>query len=139
MPFYHLVAPGRVHRFAGLLFTSSADNLNDLRKDVLKAIAARWGNVSDRFGITAFATNYMHLRRNETGNSTYWICPGIEYANKQYSRDAFWQTMVLPPEIEAECYLNEAVARTPGVGAKVAERIVNWPLRWPRAARGKGG
>ena len=132
-PYYHLVAPGRAHRFEGLLFTSAADNLNDLRRDVLTAIAARWGDVSDRFGITAFATNYMHLRRNETGNSTYWICPGVEYANKQYTRDAFWQTMALPPEIEEQCYLNEAVARTPGAERPLFTLI--WAYRIARTGR----
>jgi len=132
-PYFHMVAPGRVHRFEGLLFNSPADNLNDMRRDVLQAIAARWGNVTDRFGITAFASNYMHVRRNETGNSTYWICPGVEYSNKQYTRDSFWQTMVLPPEIEAECYLNEAMAQTPGAERPLFTLI--WGYRIAKTGR----
>ncbi len=112
---YHDIGIGKSHTFDGILFKSAANDLSNLRKDVLTSIAKRWGNnITDRFGATAFGSNYMLIRKNETGNSKYWVVPAIEYANKQYSRDAFWQSMVLPPEYSRECYLNEAVAQSTG-------------------------
>ena len=113
--YYHRIGKNQSHVFEGIMIKSNSGNLSDLRKDVLMAIAKRWGNrVEDRFGATAFSTNYMLLRKNETGKSRYWVVPGIEYANKQYSRDAFWQSMVLPANFSRECYLNEARSQTPG-------------------------
>lgn len=113
--YYHRVDKSKPHTFNGIIFESNATELNSLRKDVLENIAQRWGKgFDDRFGATAFSTNYMLLRKNETGNSKYWVTPGIVYANKQYSRDAFWQSMVLPIEYSRECYLNEEVAQSKG-------------------------
>lgn len=115
LPYYHSVGKGTSHTFDGIIFKSNAIGLNNQRKDALFAIAKRWGdNINDRFGATAFATNYMLTRKNEKNNSKYWVVPAIEYANKQYSRDAFWQSMVLPEEFSHECYLNEAVAKSGG-------------------------
>jgi len=115
MAYYHSVGKGNPKSFDGIIFRSNATDLKDLRKDVLWAISKRWGDrIESRFGATAFATNYMLIRKNETGNSNYWVVPAIEYANKQYSRDAFWQSMVLPAKYSRECYMNEAVAQTPG-------------------------
>ncbi|HTR40410.1 MAG TPA: hypothetical protein VMH87_02180 [Pseudomonadales bacterium] len=113
--YYHAIGNGNAHIFNAILFKSNASTLNDLRKDVLFAIARRWGaNETGRFGATAFSSNYTLVRSNETCNSRYWVVPGIDYSNKQYSRDAFWQSMVLPPHFARECYQNEAVAQTPG-------------------------
>ncbi len=114
-PYYHHIGKEEPHIFDGIIFESQATDLNNLRKDVLISIAQRWGNnITDRFGATAFGGNYMLVRKNETGNSNYWVVPAIEYANKQYSRDAFWQSMVLPTEFSRECYKNEAVAQSQG-------------------------
>jgi len=113
--YYHTIGKGKPKTFDGIIFRSGATDLNGLRKAALFAIARRWGDhVEGRFGATAFATNYMLIRKNETLNSTYWVVPAIEYANKQYSRDSFWQSMVLPEKYSRECYLNEAVAQSPG-------------------------
>lgn len=113
--YYHTIKKQTSHTFNGIIFESKAADLNNLRKDVLFAIANRWGDeIISRFGATAFATNYMLIRKNETGNSEYWVVPGIPYANKQYTRDAFWQSMVLPAKYSEECYRNEAVALSPG-------------------------
>jgi len=113
--YYHRINKNKSHTFNGIIFQSNATEMNSLRRDVLKSIAQRWGKgINDRFGATAFSTNYMLLRKNETGKSQYWVVPGIEYANKQYSRDAFWQSMVLPKEYSRECYRNEALAQSQG-------------------------
>ena len=114
--YYHPIGKKQTHTFNGILFKSDAHNLNDLRKDVLFGITRRWGgdNITGRLGATAFGCNYMLVRSNETGNSRYWVVPGIDYSNKQYSRDSFWQSMVLPTEYARQCYQNEAVAQTPG-------------------------
>ena len=113
--YYHQIGKTQTHQFDAILLRSDAQNLNDLRKDVLFGISRRWGeNITGRLGATAFGCNYMLVRSNETGNSRYWVVPGIDYGNKQYSRDSFWQSMVLPAEYARECYQNEAVAQTPG-------------------------
>ncbi|SEJ77776.1 hypothetical protein SAMN05192553_11278 [Cyclobacterium xiamenense] len=112
---YHTLDQNNPHVFEGILFETNAATINDFQKDVLLAIAARWEpRFKDRFGATSFSSNYMLLRKNETGNSDYWVVPGIAYANKQYSRDAFWQSMILPAKYRYQCYLNEANALTTG-------------------------
>jgi hypothetical protein len=124
---YHRITTDHAHWFSGLLLDSKSDSLSDLRTDVFRAITRHWGEFSDTYGAVAFASNYMHLRRNETGRSRYWICPGIDYANKQYTRDAFWQTTVLPLKWEQECYQNEVNARTPGAERPLLTLI--WSFR----------
>jgi hypothetical protein len=134
LAYYHPVGGGNSKTFEGIIFQSAADDVKELRRDVMMAVSRRWGDgVDDRFGATAFASNYMLLRKNEKPNSTYWVVPGIVYANKQYSRDAFWQSMVLPPEFSRECYLNEAVDQTPG-----AERPL-FCMIWAYRTRLEGG
>lgn len=114
-PRYHQVAAGRPHVFRCLLFRCAATSVPAMRDDVLAVIAEHWGpGKADRLGRVSFSTNYMHYRRNETGRSNYWVVPGIEYANKQYSRDAFWQCLSLPPSMAMECFLHEAHAKVPG-------------------------
>jgi len=132
--YYHKIGEGKGHAFDGIIFKSGAGNLNDLRKDVLAAVAKRWGDhVTGRFGTTAFASNYMLLRKNETGHSRYWVVAGLDYSNKAYSRDSFWQSMVLPPEYARECYKNEAVAQPTG-----AERPL-FGMIWAYRTKLEGG
>lgn len=126
--YYHHTNKKQPHTFNGIIFKSGASNLNNLRKDVLFAITKRWGNkIADRFGATSFASNYMLLRKNETKNSKYWVVPDILYSNKQYSRDAFWQSMILPKEFDAECYRNEAVAQSRGAERQLF--VLIWAYR----------
>jgi len=132
-PRFHTVDPLLGHSFSGVVYRTDATDLLSLRRSVFATIASQWGESSDRFGATAFATNYMHYRVNETGKSRFWICPGIEYANKQYTRDAFWQALVLPPEMAQECYNNEAAARSVG-----AERPLI-TLIWTHRIHERGG
>ncbi len=132
-PFYHQVSPGRDHEFNGVIMHSNARNIGAMRQDVFRAIARRWGNINSKFGATAFATNYMLYRTNELKASKYWVVAGIDYCNKQYSRDAFWQSMVLPPAMEEQCYLNEARQQTPG-----AERPI-FALIWAYRTSKSGG
>ncbi len=132
-PFYHTVYPGKAHEFNGVLMHSNAGNLGAMRQDVFKAVAKRWGNIGSKFGSTAFATNYMLYRSNELRYSKYWVVAGIDYCNKQYSRDAFWQSMVLPPQMEQQCYQNEAIQQSPG-----AERPI-FTLIWAYRISKNGG
>jgi hypothetical protein len=69
------------------------------------------GGIKDRYGAIAFASNYLHLRSDELGFSRAVVVPGIHYSNYQYSRDAFWQSMILPPELAAECYRHVGMRR----------------------------
>jgi len=108
-PYYQAVKPGIPLVFNGIIFKSTAADINNLRKDVLFAIAKRWHNITDRLGATSWASNYMLLRKNETGVSDDWVVPGIKYSNKQYTRDSFWQSMVLSEKYGAQCYKNEAI------------------------------
>ena len=101
---YHTVTAEVPHRFRLIAFRSNADDLNRLRLDLFHHVASAWGDIESRFGALCFATNYLHLRRNETGYSRLWIVPGIDYSNKQYTRDAFWQALVMPAEIEQHIY-----------------------------------
>lgn len=104
VPYYHPVTPGQPHTFHLVLFESAAADFSALRMDLFEVIDAAWGEGSSRFHALCFATNYMHLRHNELGYSDVWITPGIEYANKQYTRDAFWQSMILPLALQQQCY-----------------------------------
>ena len=102
-PHYHMISTSP-HIFRLLIFASTAGDLPALRRDLFEVIDGAWGDGTTRFHALCFATNYMHLRRNETGFSDYWIVPGIEYANKQYTRDAFWQSTVLPLAMQQQIY-----------------------------------
>jgi hypothetical protein len=100
----HACSPQRPHVFRVLLLESSAPDLGVLRQGVFEAISKEWDGPREPFGALFHAPNFMHLRRNETGASRFWIIPGIEYANKQYTRDAFWQSLVLNLEQQQEVY-----------------------------------
>jgi hypothetical protein len=107
--YYHPISPGQPHVFEGLLFTTRAKTLNGVRKDINQYAAMHFsgGTYKDYFGALAFTTAYMNLRVNETGNSRYWVVPSVEYSNTQYCRDAFWISMMLPPEFSTESLKNE--------------------------------
>ena len=103
-PIFHEVAPQSPHLFRMLFTKFKAQGLNEFRDQVFRAIDRVWGTGGSRFHSVCFSGNYMHYRKNETGYSDYWIVPGIEYANKQYTRDAFWQSMILPDHMAQQCY-----------------------------------
>jgi hypothetical protein len=64
-----------------------------------------WGEGSDSiYRAACYAGNYMHIRKNETGRSDKWVVAGIEYANTQYFRDSFYQTMILDEYTSDQCY-----------------------------------
>ena len=76
-----------------------------VRREGYRMIEKVFGTGSDSlYRAMCFAANYMHIRVNETKSSDKWIVAGIEYANTQYVRDAFWQSWILDEEIEAQSY-----------------------------------
>ncbi len=109
-PHYFEIKDKDSHVFEGVLVRLNNLDSNKLRRAVNLIVSKNWskGTVSDLFGSSFFSTAYMNLRVNETKKSKYWVVPAIEYANKQYSRDAFWISMVLPENFAAQCYENEA-------------------------------
>ena len=104
-PIYHNVTEKCDHEFRFLFCQFEADSLNQFRNQIFQAIDRVWGTGGSAFHSVCFSGNYMHYRKNETGQSDYWVVPGIEYANYQYARDAFWQSMILPKEMAEQCYL----------------------------------
>jgi hypothetical protein len=96
-----------------------------------QAVAQHWsqGKIRDLLGATFFSTAYMNLRVNETGHSKYWVVPAIEYSNKQYSRDSFWISMVLPPEYAQSCYQNESAYDKIFTGAERQLFTLVWAYR----------
>ena len=86
-------------------------------------------SVTDLLGATFFSTAYMNLRVNETGRSKFWVTPAIGYSNKQYSRDAFWISMVLPKEYANYCYENEATYDKTFAGAERQLFTIVWAYR----------
>jgi len=109
LAYYHQVTSNKPHLFEGIIFTSKANNLQLLRKDINQYAADHFSNgkYKDYFGAVSFTTAYMNLRVNETGKSKYWVVPSVEYNNIQYCRDAFWIATMLPPEISSDCLKNE--------------------------------
>ncbi|MFW5798162.1 MAG: hypothetical protein ACOCXX_00775 [Planctomycetota bacterium] len=102
---YHEVTTDRPHRFRTIILRTDATTLAGRRLAVFEAVARRWSDVeAGPFYALCYGSNYMHLRCNETGHSPVWIVPGVEYSNKQYTRDAFWQSMIMPPDIDQCCY-----------------------------------
>ena len=104
-PYYHdLSKAPHVYRF--LAVRSDAKTIKRIRRDAFLAIEKAWGTGSDSiYRAMCFGANYMHIRKNETGSSDKWVVAGIQYANTQYDRDSFWQTMILSPEISRQSYL----------------------------------
>jgi hypothetical protein len=107
--YYHDVTDSINHTFTGLMFKSKASSLQDLRRDINGNVAACFSKEKFNyyFGAMAFTTAYMNLRRNETGRSSVWVVPSVEYANTQYGRDAFWISMMLSDELSAACLKHE--------------------------------
>jgi len=98
----HYFTEPRTFRFIAASFR--AETLSDLRLHLFKVAAEAFSDVRSLFHSISFSANYMHYRKNELGYSDYWIVPGIEYSNKQYTRDAFWQSLVLPIGMEQNIY-----------------------------------
>ncbi len=126
-PFYHRVSNTKEHVFRLAIFRSEAADQNALRRDVFCCIDAVWGRGGSKYHAVCFSSNYMHYRKNETGYSNFWVTPGIEYANKQYTRDAFWQSMVLPLAMEQQCY--DAVYRQRYQYAECGMIFLIWSYR----------
>lgn len=104
-PYYHAIGGEKTHEFRFIALRREADTVKSIRREVFLAIEAVWGCDSDSlYRAVCYATNYMHYRKNEAGTSDYWVVAGIQYANCQYQRDSFYQSMILPADMEAECY-----------------------------------
>lgn len=122
---------GKEHAMDAILMRSPAVALPQFRQQVNLGVARHWskGKIVDLLGATYFGTAYMNLRVNETGRSRYWVVPAIEYSNKQYSRDAFWISMMLPPEYSQSCFENEASYDTAFTGAERQLFTLVWAYR----------
>ncbi|MBP3555359.1 MAG: hypothetical protein J6K63_06915 [Clostridia bacterium] len=105
-PIFHTVGGEKTHTFRFIAFHADVDELKGIRREAFLAIEKVWGKGSDsHYRALCFASNYMHIRKNETGSSEKWIVAGIEYANTQYFRDAFYQSMILDEKMQNESYL----------------------------------
>lgn len=103
--FYHEITKDAPHDFEVVFLETKAPSHNKLLNKVFMAIDSVWGyNSNSPYKALCFATNYMLLRVNETNYSNIWVTPGIIYVNKQYTRDAFWQSMMFDLDIQQECY-----------------------------------
>ena len=104
-PIFHNIGGKSMHTLRFIAFRAKADTLKSVRREAYRAVEAVWGkNSPSLYRATCFAGNYMHLRKNETGTSEKWIVAGIQYANCQYFRDSFYQTLIMDEETEAQCY-----------------------------------
>ena len=105
LPYFHAIGGGVTHEFRFIAFRRNAKTVKAIRRESFLAIEAVWGEGRDSiYRAMCFSGNYMHYRKNESGTSNYWIVAGIQYGNCQYIRDSFYQTWILPAEMEAECY-----------------------------------
>lgn len=130
-PHFAKVDSNNAHRMDGIFVLSSEQEIGKLRERVNEIIAKHWskGKITDLLGSTVFSTSYMNLRVNETAKSKYWVIPAIEYANKQYTRDAFWISMVLPDDFSLSCYENEAANDVKFTGAERQIFTIVWAYR----------
>ena len=104
-PIYHRIGQGSSHTFRFVAFREKVNTLKTIRREVFRMIEKVWGNGSDSiYRAACYAGNYMHIRKNETGLSDKWVVAGIEYANTQYFRDSFYQTMILDEYTTDQCY-----------------------------------
>ena len=102
---YHQIGNGHSHTFRFVAFKSKVKSLKSIRREVFRMIEKVWGEGSDSiYRAACYAGNYMHIRKNETGRSDKWVVAGIEYANTQYFRDSFYQTMILDEYTSDQCY-----------------------------------
>ncbi len=130
-PHYFSVSKNKSHRMEGIFIQFKGNESGKMRETVNEFISKHWskGEITDLFGSSVFSTAYMNLRVNETGRSKYWVIPAAEYANKQYSRDAFWISMILPKEFSMSCYENEASYNTKFTGAERQLFTLVWAYR----------
>jgi hypothetical protein len=130
-PHYFSLDAGNEHRMEAIIFQAPGGNLANIRQLVNLAVSKHWsqGRITDLLGATFFSTAYMNLRVNETGRSQFWVVPAIEYANKQYSRDAFWISMVLPRQFSQSCYEQEAAYNSTFIGAERQLYTLIWAYR----------
>lgn len=104
-PYYHEIGGGKTHTFQFIMKRCEAASLKAIRREAFLTIDDVWGDGrGSAYHAVSFASNYMHYRRNESGTSDFWIVAGIQYANCQYVRDSFYQTWILPVEMEMPCY-----------------------------------
>ena len=104
-PIYHRIGNERSHTFRFVAFKAGVNTLKTIRREVFRMIEKVWGEGSDSiYRAACYAGNYMHIRKNETGRSDKWVVAGIEYANTQYFRDSFYQTMILDEYTSDQCY-----------------------------------
>lgn len=128
---YMIVKPDKTHRLDGIYMKIKGQDAGKLRQTVNTFISKHWsdGQIADLLGSTFFSTAYMNLRVNETGKSKYWVVPSIEYSNKQYSRDAFWISMVLPSKYSQYCFENEVASDKKFIGAEKQLFTIIWAYR----------
>jgi len=127
-PYYHPIGSQKTHTFRFLIFSSAAKSQARLRLDIFSAISRCFGSGDPSlYRSICFATNYMHLRKNETGTSDVWVVAGIEYGNTQYIRDSFWQSMILPDDIADEC--NKVLTAKRCVNAENPLILTLWAYR----------
>lgn len=104
-PIFHQIDEATPHTFRFIAFSANAATLKKIRREAYKAIEAVWGEGNPSpYRAVCFAGNYMHIRKNEKGTSEKWVVPGIQYANCQYTRDAFYQSMILGADMDEQCY-----------------------------------
>ena len=104
-PIYHHIGKEISHTFRFVAFQADVHTLKTVRREVFRMIEKVWGEGSDSiYRAACYAGNYMHIRKNETGRSDKWVVAGIEYANTQYFRDSFYQTMILDEYTSDQCY-----------------------------------
>ena len=122
---------GVEHKFEVVFLRFPGAELAALRQQVNQVVSQRWSPkpINDLLGSTYFATAYMNLRANETQPGRYWVVPAIEYADHQYSRDAFWISMMLPPEYSRSCFENEAANDREFTGAERQLFTIVWAYR----------
>ncbi len=103
--YFHAIDKDKKHTFKVAMCKTKSDNQKAINRDIFVLINSVFGNNdSSIYHAMCFGSNYMHYRKNEEGSSDYWIVAGIQYANCQYIRDSFYQTMILPYEMEQQCY-----------------------------------
>jgi hypothetical protein len=130
-PHFFRIDNKHVHKMTGIFMELPGKDMGDLREKVNEVISKHWSNgkITDLLGASVFSTSYMNLRINEISKSKYWVIPAIDYANKQYSRDAFWISMVLPDSFSMACYENEAANNTKFIGAERQLFTIVWAYR----------
>lgn len=130
-PHFFPLGAGMEHKFEAVFLRFAEASLAALRQQVNLGVTRRWSPkpIRDLLGSTYFATAYMNLRANEAQPGRYWVVPAIEYADHQYSRDAFWISMMLPAEYSQSCFENEAANDKEFTGAERQLFTLVWAYR----------